>query len=162
MSTKDLKWLSACELLAPVFSTCGKRKYFSIITSREGRVLSTGYNGGPSGMRHCEDGGCPRLAEGSKPGSDYSNCIAIHAEVNALLFSDVGLRADGTLYVNGQPCFDCAKKIANSGVERVVHIRDASYGDLEQKVAEFLRNVGIDVVVYDRDNLNPLTELVAS
>lgn len=127
---KDLKYLVSCVTMAEIFSTCGKRQYFCIITDNQNHILGTGYNGGPKGMEHCEDGGCPRLQEGSAPGSSYDNCIAIHAEANAILHSDYSTRISGcTLYVNGPPCFSCAKLIANSGVHTVVYIEDDSYAD---------------------------------
>lgn len=89
-------------------------------------IVGVGYNGGPSGTPHCEDGGCPRLQQGSPSGSNYDNCIAVHAEQNAFLHSDYHAKAT-TLYVNGPPCYTCAKLIVNSTVSRLVYIRDESY-----------------------------------
>ncbi len=138
--------MSLCEHAATTFSTCGKRQYFAVILDSYGHVVGTGWNGGPPKSVHCVDGGCPRFAAGSAPGSNYDDCIAIHAEENALLHSDYAARRDGcTLYVNGPPCFGCAKKLVNGGVTRVCYIGDPSYKDWP-KVAAFIVNHGIELV----------------
>jgi dCMP deaminase len=145
-SRKDYNWLRTCRDSAQVFSTCGKRQYYCVIVDRYGHNIGTGYNGGPKGMPHCVDGACPRFIEGSAPGSNYDNCIAIHAEANALLHSDYTARRDGgTLYVNGTPCYTCAKLIVNSGIGRVVYMEDDSYMDWPT-VESFLNSAGITLV----------------
>lgn len=116
--------LRLCVSASVIFSTCGKRQYAAIITDKRNRIVGMGYNGGPSDWTHCKDGGCKRLQEDSAPGSNYDNCIAVHAEQNAFLNS----LADGyTIYVNGPPCYTCAKLIVNSGCKRVVHLKDSNY-----------------------------------
>jgi dCMP deaminase len=100
-------------------ATCSRRKHGAVIVKQR-RIVSTGYNGAPSGYPHCDDGACPRAASGAPQGYDYDACIAIHAEANALLFSSPEEREDATLYCTGAPCFGCAKLIANSGVAEVV------------------------------------------
>lgn len=127
VSRKERKWLLSAIALAKTFSTCAKRQYFAVILSPNGRVLSVGYNGSPPGMPHCDEGHCPRFNEQSASGSNYDNCIAQHAEINAIIWADVSLRNGATLIVNGPPCFGCAKAIASSGITRVVCISDVSY-----------------------------------
>ena len=124
---KDVKWMRWTLAGAKIFSTCGKRQYLAVILDSVGHVVSTGYNGGPPGAPHCIDGGCPRLKANSPSGSSYDNCIAIHAEQNALIRGGADRMAGGTLYVNGPPCYSCAKMIANSGISRVVFTRDPDY-----------------------------------
>jgi len=145
----EIKWLESCDLLAPKFSTCSKRQYFSVVLAPNKRVAGVGYNGSPPGMAHCTDGACPRAQEGSAPGSSYDNCISQHAEQGALLWSDPALRQGGTLIVNGPPCMGCAKLIASSGVSRLVHYTDASY-DAWTSVLKFLGDAGVVVVGVDR------------
>ena len=118
---KDEKYMRWCIEGAKVFSTCSKRQYMSIIIDEMGRISGTGYNGSPPGMIHCSDGGCPRAYETDTP-INYDNCISIHAEENALLYSDPYRRH--TMYVNGVPCYSCAKKIAGSGLKRLVYLDD--------------------------------------
>jgi dCMP deaminase len=141
----EIKWLKACEILAPMFSTCAKRQYFAVVLAPNKRVAGIGYNGSPPGMAHCVDGACPRLHQNSASGSSYDNCIAQHAEQGALLWSDPSLRQGGTLIVNGPPCMGCAKLIASSGISRVVYLKDYSYENWPA-VAAFLSEAGITAV----------------
>ena len=122
-------YMAMVERSAKDFSTCGKRQYYAIVLDAHGVIVGTGYNGGPPGSVHCVDGGCPRLAAGSAPGSNYDNCIAVHAEANAFLHSDWHARQGGAIVVNGPPCYSCAKLIANSGVDTLVYKYDPSYAD---------------------------------
>lgn len=100
-----------------------------------------GYNGGPSGTKHCKDGGCPRMQEGSAPGSNYDNCIAIHAEQNAFLNSVSDAKY---LVVNGPPCFTCAKLIVNSTVDEVYYLEDPEYKTFDT-VREFMVSNGVSL-----------------
>lgn len=151
-SRKELLYMKWVIDGARWFSTCGKRQYMAVILDSHGHLIGTGYNGGPKGMTHCNEGGCPRLSEGSNSGSIYDNCIAIHAEANALLHSDYTARATGgTMIVNGTCCFDCAKLIANSGIKRLVYIPDAEY-ELK-RVLDFMLETGIEAVPIQEDLL---------
>lgn len=145
----ERKWLEACDMLAPMFSTCSKRQYFSVVLAPNKRVAGVGYNGSPPGMAHCTDGACPRLHENSASGSSYDNCISQHAEQGALLWSDPSLRLGGTLIVNGPPCMGCAKLIASSGVHRLVHYVDKSY-ESWPLVYNLLSQAGVTVIGVDR------------
>ena len=144
---KDLKWLKTAAFAAEQFSTCAKRQYLAIILDADGFILGMGYNGSPPGMAHCSDGACPRLAENSASGSSYGNCIAVHAEANALLHTDWHQRKGGTIVVNGPPCWDCAKLISNSGLVRVVYKSDDNYADWP-KAQQILGNSGVSTIGY--------------
>ena len=145
----EYKWLMSCEMLSKVFSTCSKRQYFSVILASNRRVLGTGYNGSPPGFGHCNEGFCPRLFDNSPNGSSYDNCIANHAEANALLWSDPHDRKGGTLIVNGPPCFSCAKLICSSGISRVICYDDTAY---EQRVhvSRFFFDNGVQAIYLPR------------
>jgi dCMP deaminase len=127
---KNKQYMQMCIATANIFSTCGKKKYAAVLVDKNDHIVGIGYNGGPRGFQHCEDGGCPRFQEMSDSGSIYDNCIAVHAEANALLHSDYSSQAY-RIYINGPPCFSCAKLIANSTVEQVYYIGDSSYKDWE-------------------------------
>lgn len=144
---KSEKYLEACRVLAPIFSTCGRSQFVALIVSVQGSVVGWGYNGAPAGMKHCVDGGCPRLNSDATPNSNYDSCVAIHAEENAIIRSDPTARLGGTLYVNGVPCYGCAKIIANSGLERVVIPKEDARVSIEayNKVDEFLFMAGIQL-----------------
>lgn len=132
---------------ADIFSTCGKKQYTAVLVDQFGHVVGIGYNGGPKGFQHCEDGGCPRFLEGSPSGSNYDNCIAVHAEQNAFLHSDYSSHPT-KLYVNGPPCFTCAKLIANSTVKTVYYLDDPSYREWE-KVKLFLNKANVETVMVE-------------
>ena len=104
----------------------------------EDRVISTGYNGTPSGFANCDAGGCVRCAdsklfkEGRQadmtdqqhvPGAALDRCICVHAEQNAFITAArFGIRVDGaTLYTTSSPCFSCLKEAVQVGVKRVVY-----------------------------------------
>lgn len=144
-SRRESNWLKSCQQLAQTFSTCAKRQYFAVVLMPNGRVAGVGYNGSPPGIKHCSDGGCPRLEQGSLNGSIYDNCVAQHAEANAIIWSDPALRIDGTLIVNGPPCFGCAKQIASSGIRRVVYSFDPDYANWDN-VKNFMDACGIELV----------------
>lgn len=138
---KAKRWLQSASYQAKLFSTCSRRQYFAIVLDNSGHVLGTGFNGGPSGTVHCDQGGCPRVAADPEHGSTYDNCIAIHAEANALLHSDYSARTAGCIVVvNGPPCWDCCKLICNSGAHTVVCYTDPAYADWERIEAFFMAN----------------------
>jgi len=136
LKKKDIQYIQMCISMSEIFSTCSKRKYAAILVDEYGHIVGVGYNGGPKNMVHCSDGGCPRVTDNSPNGSMYDNCIAIHAEANAFLHSDYSARPK-KIYINGPPCFSCAKLIANSTVEKIYYIKDNNYLDWE-KVKSFL------------------------
>lgn len=101
---------------------CTRRRVGAVIVDADHRILSTGYNGAPSGQPGCLEGACPRGAKGYDEVaalSSYDNCISIHAEANALLYARTSL-VGATIYVTCKPCNDCAKLIAGSGIVRTV------------------------------------------
>jgi len=143
-SRKDEQFMRLCASAALIFSTCGKKKYAAVLVDENGHIIGMGYNGGPKGYVHCEEGGCPRYIDGSPNGSIYDNCIAIHAEANALLHSDYSARAK-KIYINGPPCFSCAKLIANSTIEYVYYLNDNSYENWNE-IKNFLLNSSVKVI----------------
>ncbi len=105
-------------------STC-ERKQVAAIIEKDGRIISTGYAGSPSGMPHCIDEGCIM---------EDGHCVAtIHAEANAIAFAAKhGIATQGaTLYCTYAPCRDCAKLIINSGIVAVKFVMPYSPGPLE-------------------------------
>ena len=123
-------------------STCiiPGRQYGAIVVKNK-QVISTGYNGAPRGMKDClELGYCPKRAKGGESGKMMEECIAVHAEMNALL--QAGRQAEGaTLYVNGFPCKLCARMIINAGIKRVVVC--GTYSDREG--LDLLKEAGIQI-----------------
>lgn len=145
----ERNWLQATDLLAPLFSTCERRQFLAVVLAPNKRVCGIGYNGGPSGMAHCDEGGCPHSRDGKPSGGSYDTCIAQHAETGALLWSDPAMRLGGTIIVNGVPCFHCAKQIASSGLARVVFWSEPGYPS-EDQTLDFLDDAGIEVMPVQR------------
>ncbi len=109
-------------------STCVRRHCGAVIVKQK-RILATGYNGVPTGLRHCEDVGCLRDRLGIPSGQQHELCRAIHAEQNAVVqAARHGTTIDGsTAYCTHQPCVLCAKILINAGIVEIVY-RD-SYPD---------------------------------
>lgn len=107
------------------WSSCFKsnRQVGAVIT-RDKRILTTGYNGAPAGIRSCKERGeCMREKLGIPSGTRHELCYAVHAEQNAIIqAAKLGVQLEGaTLYCTHQPCSICAKMIINSGIKRVVY-----------------------------------------
>lgn len=98
-------------------STCVRSQVGAVVVDPHHRVRSTGYNDGPAGMPGCSD--CPRRTSTVPPGSNYDNCVSVHAEANALLYCDRQDLLYGTLYVTRKPCISCFKLIWGTGVREV-------------------------------------------
>lgn len=102
-------------------STCLRRSVGAVIV-REKRILSTGYNGPPSGLAHCDEVGCLREQLNIPSGQRQEICRGLHAEQNAIIQAALhGVSTQGgTIYVTHQPCVTCAKMVINAGIQRVV------------------------------------------
>ena len=91
---------------------------------KDKRIMTTGYNGAPQGMRTCvEKGECLRRIRNIPSGTHAELCYAAHAEQNAIIqAAKLGISIDGaTLYCTHQPCSMCCKMIINSGIRRVIY-----------------------------------------
>jgi len=146
----DRNWVKWCIEGAAIFSTCTKAQYMAIVVDGNKRIVGTGYNGAPPGHPHCSDGGCPRAINNVPSGTPYDFgpglCVANHAEANALMFSDRSMRMGGTLYVNGTPCFNCAKLIAGSGLARVVYLGNEESRLDAKEALEMLAKSGVQTL----------------
>ncbi len=101
---------------------CLRRQVAAVIVNGR-RIISTGYNGTPSGIRNCNEGGCPRCASDAPPGEQLGDCICAHAEENAIVqaaYHGVALK-DSVLYCTDSPCLLCAKMIITAGIKEVVY-----------------------------------------
>lgn len=103
---------------------CRRAQHGAVIVDRERRIISTGYNGSPPGGDSCLAGKCPRGLLSSEEiahlSPDYSNCIALHAEMNAIAYAGRDTRG-ATIYITGPPCDMCSKLIAAAGIRDIVY-----------------------------------------
>jgi len=126
MDKWDKRFMDLTETIAK-WSSCFKpdRSVGAVIV-RNKRILTTGYNGAPAGIKSCkEKGECLRQNLGIQSGTRHELCYAIHAEQNAIIqAAKMGVCIEGaTLYCTHQPCVICSKMIVNAGITRVVYAR---------------------------------------
>ncbi len=102
-------------------STCLRRKVGALLV-KDKRILSTGYNGPPRNLPHCEEVGCLRDKLKIPSGERQEMCRGLHAEQNAIIQAAMhGTGVKGSaLYCTHQPCLTCAKMIINVGIGKVV------------------------------------------
>lgn len=101
---------------------CARRKVAAVIV-KDRRIISTGYNGTPRGIRNCIDGGCHRCAGDAASGENLGDCICSHAEENAIVqaaYHGIAV-SGGTLYCTISPCLMCTRMIINAGIREVVY-----------------------------------------
>lgn len=130
-------------------SNCLRRAYGALVV-RDFRIISTGYNGTPHGIKNCIDGGCKRCLRREKneiKTHEYQeSCICIHAEQNAIIQAAYqGSSTKGAImYSTISPCSSCAKMIINAGIVRYVY--DQPHHDEEG--ISLLKQAGVDVQKY--------------
>ncbi|MDP3921674.1 MAG: dCMP deaminase family protein [Candidatus Omnitrophota bacterium] len=103
-------------------SNCIKRKVAAVIV-KDKRIIATGYNGTPRGVKNCSEGGCPRCNSIGQSGQGLEECLCSHAEENAIVqsaYHGVSIK-DSMLYTTFSPCLMCAKMIINGGIREVVY-----------------------------------------
>jgi dCMP deaminase len=103
-------------------STCLRRSVGAILV-KEKRILATGYNGAPAGVRHCEEVGCVRENSSIPSGTRHELCRGIHAEQNVIIqaaYHGISIR-DATLYCTNKPCVICSKMIINAGIKKIYY-----------------------------------------
>lgn len=128
-------------------SSCLRRKVGAVVV-KDKRVLSTGYNGAPTGVRHCEETGCLRQKLNVPSGQRHELCRGLHAEQNSFLqaaLHGVSLRGS-MMYITVTPCIICAKMIINAGITDIVI--DGEYPD--EMAMEFLQEAKISVRKLER------------
>ena len=97
-----------------IMDACPNLKFIS--------VLATGYNGVPSGLRHCEETGGLREQLGVPSGQRHEICRGLHAEQNAIIqAARYGIDIEGSsIYITTEPCSVCAKMLINAGIKEIV------------------------------------------
>jgi dCMP deaminase len=137
----DEYFMSIAELISKR-STCLRRGVGAVLV-RDRRILATGYNGAPSGMRHCLEIGCLREQLNVPSGERHELCRGLHAEQNAIIQAALhGVSVNGsTLYCTNHPCIICSKMMINAGIVHVI-VRENYRDDLAE---EMLKEAGIGV-----------------
>jgi dCMP deaminase len=132
-------------------SLCYRSRVGAVACAEDRRLVSVGWNAPPAGVDTAGRGcvlWCPRGAGLShKPG--YADCLAIHAEANALIHAERGELVGGTIYVTRVPCAPCSKQVAAAGIVRVVYGQDdGGVYHRPEEVLEMLVTCGVKVEAY--------------
>lgn len=151
----DTYFLKLCNL-ASLRSNCMKRRVGAVLVSSN-RILATGYNGTPSGLRNCNQGGCARCnntlptststntprAGSSACGQNLDECLCLHAEENALLEAGrAKISSNATMYCNTCPCLRCAVKIIQTGIRHVVYQLEYS---MDARTKTIFQEAGVEI-----------------
>jgi dCMP deaminase len=153
--TWDIYFMLHAEI-ARLRSNCIARQVGCVIV-KNNRQISTGYNGTPSGIKNCFDGGCARCLERKygkiKSGEMLDRCLCTHAEANAIMqcaILGIGVTPKGsTLYSTYSPCLECSKMVISVGISKVVAL--SAYPD---DGAEILREAKIRTSIIKSDQLS--------
>jgi len=126
-------------------STCLRRKVGAVLV-KDKRIISTGYNGPPSGLKHPEEVGCLREKLKIPSGERHELCRGLHAEQNAIIQAALhGVSTKGSvLYCTHCPCSLCVKMLINAGVEKVIY--KEGYPDWLAK--EIAREAGLPLLQF--------------
>ena len=139
--TWDEYFLEVAQLVAKRV-TCMRRQVGAVLV-KDRRILATGYNGAPSGLKHCVEIGCLRQKLNIPSGERHELCRALHAEQNALIQASLyGISVkDSTLYATNQPCVICAKMLINAGIKEIV----IACGYPDKLAMDFLKQAKIKI-----------------
>lgn len=130
-----------------VRSTCVSRQVGAVIC-KDKQIISTGYNGAPSGAIHCSDiGYCERRKRNIPSGQGLELCRAGHAEANAIIqCAKNGSSCDGAvLYVTTQPCVFCCIALIQAGIKKVVFKGEYPTG----LGLQLLKESGVEYIKYE-------------
>lgn len=141
----DHYFMEIAELVAKR-STCLRQNVGAVLVKNK-HILSTGYNGAPTGLKHCLDIGCLREQLKIPSGERHELCRAVHAEQNAVIQAALhGVGTEGaTLYCTHTPCSLCAKILINAQIERVVY--KGEYPD--EYARQYFKEAGIECIKLD-------------
>ena len=130
-------------------ATCLRRAVGAIIV-KDKQILSTGYNGAPSGIRHCSETGCLRDQLNVPSGQRHELCRGIHAEQNAIIQAAYhGVSINGaTLFCTNLPCSICAKMIINAGIKKIYY--QSGYAD--KMSGEMFAEARVEVIQINGDS----------
>ncbi|MCJ7830512.1 MAG: cytidine/deoxycytidylate deaminase family protein [Desulfobacterales bacterium] len=129
-------------------STCLRREVGAVVV-KDKRILSTGYNGAPRGVRHCMETGCLRAQLNVPSGEKHELCRGVHAEQNAIIqaaFHGVSIR-EADLFCTTLPCGICAKMLINAGIVRIYY--HTGYADAISR--EMLDEAGVELIQLDSE-----------
>ncbi len=150
MNKWDKRFMDMAEVVASWSSCYQENRHVGAVIVKDKRILTTGYNGAPSGVVSCaEKGECLRKKLNIASGTRHELCYAVHAEQNAIAqAAKLGISVQGsTLYCTHQPCVICAKMIINSGISKVIY----KYGYPDEFSIQLFKEANVEVINFSED-----------
>jgi dCMP deaminase len=148
MNKWDKRFMDMAEVVATWSSCYQENRHVGAVVVKDKRILTTGYNGAPAGIKSCSDRGvCLRRERNIPSGTMQEVCYAVHAEQNAICqAAKIGVSLDGaTLYCTHQPCVICARIIINSGIKRVIY----KHGYPDEFAMQLFSESGLEIIKFD-------------
>jgi dCMP deaminase len=136
MDKWDQRFMQMAFTIADWSSCFRAGRSIGCVIVKDKRIMTTGYNGAPAGIKTCrEKGECLRDKLGIPSGTRMETCYAVHAEQNAIVQAAYfGLSVkDSTIYTTTYPCSMCAKILINAGIKEVVYT-EGYVDDLSKKL----------------------------
>lgn len=129
-------------------SKCVSKQVGAVIV-KDGRILSTGYNGTPAGYTNCSDHWNNKY---TKDHHDWSKTYEIHAEMNAIIWAArKGISIENaTIYVTLEPCSECSKNLIAAGIKKIVYDRAYEHTNSEI-VSKFIEENGVTIEQIKKD-----------
>lgn len=123
-------------------SKCVSKQVGAVIV-KNGRILSTGYNGTPAGFQNCCDYWDGKY---TKEHHEWSKKYEIHAEMNAIIWAArQGISIEGaSIYVTLEPCSECSKNIIASGIKKIVYEKSYEHTN-SPEISKFLQDSGVEI-----------------
>ena len=149
MTDKELKehkvYLKIAQTLATL-SHCVSYQVAALIV-KDGRILSTGINGTPTGFTNCDDIFEKENFEREKH-HEFSEDFEVHAELNAIIFAAKnGISINGgTLYSKTQPCKNCLKAICQTGIKKIVFYEKYDKANYTEETMKMIKHCGIEFI----------------
>ena len=148
MDKWDKRFMEMAELVGTWSSCYQENRHVGAVIVRDKRIITTGYNGAPSGIESCKDReSCLRREQNIPSGTRQEICYAVHAEQNAICqAAKLGISVqDATIYVTHQPCVICAKMIINSGIKKVIY----KHGYPDEFSVTLLKEAGVELIKFE-------------
>jgi dCMP deaminase len=142
--SKDEYFMRMAEV-ASLRSTCIKRKIGAVLV-KDDHILSTGYNGAPSGFTHCTLNSCVRKS--LNPGEKPELCRGVHAEINCIIQAAIhgtAIEGNTALYTTTFPCMSCVKLIINAGIKRLIYMEDYN---MENKIKIVIKDSNLIITKF--------------
>ena len=150
MNKWDKRFMQLAKEVSTWSSCYQENRQVGAIIVKDNRIITTGYNGAPSGVSSCKERGeCLRRKMNIPSGTRHEFCYAVHAEQNAIAqAAKLGISVEGaTLYCTHQPCVICSKMMINSGIKRIVYCE----GYPDDFSLKLLKEAGVQIEVYSEE-----------